>query len=257
MIIDAHMHLPSGEPDLDSKRRRLLSDIRANGVDIGIVISDSELESSIGSMDDCAELFSDCPNVFVVAGISPYISYGKQLEKLKKYLTRGFFVGIKLYCGHEPIYIDCGDLKPIFGLAAEYDIPVLFHSGWDNAQYAAPERVKAAAAANPDVRLICYHCYYPKLAECFETLKSCSYTLICRPSPTSPKNAHRSRQCWSDIFTKCPNALFSVRITAAATNGGISALSSRWISRRIVCKVFYTETPRGYIRSPHNKRLCR
>lgn len=59
MIIDAHMHLPSGEPDLDSKRRRLLSDIRANGVDIGIVISDSELESSIGSMDDCAELFSD------------------------------------------------------------------------------------------------------------------------------------------------------------------------------------------------------
>ena len=149
MIIDAHMHLPSGEPDFDSKRRRLLSDIRANGVDIGIVISDSELESSIGSMDDCAELFSDCPNVFVVAGISPYISY-------------------------EPIYIDCGDLKPIFGLAAEYDIPVLFHSGWDNAQYAAPERVKAAAAANPDVRLICCHCYYPKLAECFETLKSCS-----------------------------------------------------------------------------------
>ena len=174
MIIDAHMHLPSGEPDLDSKRRRLLSDIRANGVDIGIVISDSELESLIGSMDDCAELFSDCPNVFVVAGISPYINYGKQLEKLKKYLTRGFFVGIKLYCGHEPIYIDYGDLKPIFGLAAEFDIPVLFHSGWDNAQYAAPERVKAAAAANPDVRLICCHCYYPKLAECFETLKSCS-----------------------------------------------------------------------------------
>lgn len=146
MIIDAHMHLPSCEPDLDSKRRRLLSDIRANGVDIGIVISDSELESLIGSMDDCAELFSDCPNVFVVAGISPYINYGKQLEKLKKYLTRGFFVGIKLYCGHEPIYIDYGDLKPIFGLAAEFDIPVLFHSGWDNAQYAVPERVKAAAA---------------------------------------------------------------------------------------------------------------
>lgn len=174
MIIDAHMHLPSGEPDLNSKKRRLLSDMKANGVDKGIVISDSEPNSSIGSMDDCAELFSDCPNVFAAAGISPYINYKEQLEKLRNYLARGLFVGIKLYCGHEPIYIDDGDLKPVFRIAAEFDVPVLFHSGWDNAQYAAPEKVKSAAAANPEVRFVCCHCYYPKLAECFETLKSCS-----------------------------------------------------------------------------------
>lgn len=167
------MHLPSEEPDLESKKRRLLSDMKANGVDIGIVISDSELESTIGSMDDCAELFSDCPNVLAVAGISPHINYNEQLEKLRNYLTRGLFVGIKLYCGHEPIYIDNGALKPVFRLAAEFNVPVLFHSGWDNAQYAAPERVKAAAVENPEVRFVCCHCYYPKLAECFETLKSC------------------------------------------------------------------------------------
>lgn len=174
MIIDAHMHLPSGEPDLESKKRRLLSDMKANGVDIGIVISDSELESAIGSMDDCAELFSDCPNVFAAAGISPYINYPDQLEKLRDYLTRGLFVGIKLYCGHEPIFIDDSALKPVFGLAAEFNVPVLFHSGWDNAQYAEPERVKAAANANPETRLVCCHCCYPELSECFETLKICS-----------------------------------------------------------------------------------
>lgn len=174
MIIDAHMHLPSHESDIESKKRRLLSDMKANGVDSGIVLSDSELESTIGSMDDCEELFSDCPNVFAVAGISPYINYNEQLEKLRDYLTRGLFVGIKLYCGHEPIYIDDGALKPVFGLAAEFNVPVLFHSGWDNAQYAAPERVKVAANAYPEVRLVCCHCYYPELAECFETLKSCT-----------------------------------------------------------------------------------
>ena len=173
MIIDAHMHLPSDEPDLESKKRQLLSDMKSNGVDIGIVISDSELESAIGSMDDCAELFSDCTNVYAVAGISPHINYCEQLEKLKKYLTQGLFVGIKLYCGHEPIYIDDSGLKSVFGLAADFDVPVLFHSGWDNARYAAPERVKAAAAANPEVRFVCCHCYYPKLSECFETLKNC------------------------------------------------------------------------------------
>ncbi len=171
MIIDAHMHLPSGEPDLARKKRRLLSDMRANGVDMGIVISDSELTSAIGSMDECAELFSDCPNVRAAAGISPYINYAEQLGKLKKYLSRGLFSGIKLYCGHEPVYIDDSALKPVFGLAAEYGVPVLFHSGWDNAQYAAPERVKAAAAANSEVRFVCCHCCYPKLAECFDALK--------------------------------------------------------------------------------------
>lgn len=124
MIIDAHMHLPSDEPDIESKKRRLLFDMKANCVDIGIVLSDSELESTIGSMDDCAELFSDCPNVFAVAGISPYINYNEQLEKLRDYLARGLFVGIKLYCGHEPIYIDDGALKPVFGLAAEFNVPV-------------------------------------------------------------------------------------------------------------------------------------
>ncbi len=174
MIIDAHMHLPSGEPDPESKKRRMLSDMRANGVDIGIVISDSELESAIGSMDDCAELFSDCPNVFAAAGISPYINFEKQLEKLRNYLARGLFVGIKLYCGHEPVYIDDGSLKPVFELAVEFDVPVLFHSGWDNAQYAAPERVKAAAEKNPDVRFVCCHCWYPELALCFEALKYCA-----------------------------------------------------------------------------------
>lgn len=173
MIIDAHMHLPSNEIDLYGKKKRLLSDMKANGVDMGIVISDSELESTIGSIDDCAELFSDCPNIFAVAGISPYINYNEQLEKLRNYLTRGLFVGIKLYCGHEPIYIDDSALKPVFWLAAEYNVPVLFHSGWDNAQYAAPDRVKAAAAENPEVRFVCCHCYYPNLAECFETLKNC------------------------------------------------------------------------------------
>lgn len=174
MIIDAHMHLPSDVVDFEGKKRRLLSDMKVNGVDIGIVISDSELSSGIGSMDDCAELFSDCPNVYAAAGISSYINYAEQLGKLKEYLARGLFVGIKLHCGHEPIYIDDGALYPVFALAAEFGVPVMFHSGWDNAQYAAPERVRAAANANSAVRLVCCHCYYPELAHCFETLKDCA-----------------------------------------------------------------------------------
>lgn len=173
MIIDAHMHLPVGYPDFESKKAKLLSDLESDNVDIGIVISDSELTSEIGSMDDCVELFaSNCSNVFVAAGISPHINCKEQLLKLRKYLTEGRVIAIKVYCGHEPIYIDEEALKPVFEVACEFGVPVLFHSGWDNAQFAAPDRVRNAAQTYPTLRLVCCHCFYPEIELCLETLKS-------------------------------------------------------------------------------------
>lgn len=173
MIIDAHMHLPVGYPDLESKKSKLLSDMKSDNVDIGIVISDSELTSEIGSMDDCAELFkSDCPKVFVAAGISPYINCKEQLIKLRKYLAEKRVVAVKIFCGHEPIYIDDEILKPILETACEFDVPLMFHSGWENAQYAAPDRVSKTALAYPMLRLVCCHCFYPEIELCFEVLKN-------------------------------------------------------------------------------------
>lgn len=174
MIIDAHMHLPVYCSNFEGKKRKLLSDMKTDNVDIGIVISDSELTSEIGSMDDCVELFaSNCSNVFVAAGISPYINFKEQLSKLRKYLTAGQVIAIKIYCGHEPIYIDSDNLKPVFDIAAEFCVPLMFHSGWDNAQFAEPDRVKNAALAYPSVRLVCCHCFYPEIELCFDTLKEC------------------------------------------------------------------------------------
>lgn len=172
MIIDAHMHLPVGYPDFESKKAKLLSDMKSDDVDIGIVISDSELTSEIGSMDDCVELFaSNCSNVFVVAGISPYINCKEQLIKLRKYLSEGRVIAVKIYCGHEPIYINDDALKPILETARDFLVPVMFHSGWDNAQFASPDRVKAVARAYPDLRFVCCHCFYPEIELCLETLK--------------------------------------------------------------------------------------
>lgn len=172
MIIDAHMHLPVGYPDLESKRSALLSDMKSDNIDMGIIISDSELTSEIGSMDECVKLFgADSPNVFVAAGISPYINCKEQLMKLRKNLAEKRVVAVKIFCGHEPIYIDDEILMPIFDIACEFDVPVMLHSGWDNAQYAAPDRVRTAALAYPTMRFVCCHCFYPKLELCFETLK--------------------------------------------------------------------------------------
>ena len=59
MIIDAHVHLPVGaaSDSLQQKKDKLLQEMKRNQVDKCIVISDSYLETTIGSMDECVELF--------------------------------------------------------------------------------------------------------------------------------------------------------------------------------------------------------
>lgn len=164
------MHLPTNFPTIEEKKKALLAEMERNGVSKGVVISDSEIESSIGSLRECAELFADTDNIFVVGGISPYFEYEKQLALLEKYISEKKVSGIKIYCGHENIYLDDENLRPVYRIAEEYGVPVLFHSGWDNPQYSSPEAIKRAAVSYPNVKFVCCHCCYPKLEECFERL---------------------------------------------------------------------------------------
>ena len=172
MIIDAHMHLTVESDGMENKKAALLRSMEADGADKGIIIADSTLESTIGSNEQCIELFEDDDRIRVVAGISPFIEYESRLALLDGWLRDKKAVGVKIFCGHEPVHIDSPSLEPVYAMAAEYGVPVLFHSGWDNPQYAAPEYVLGAAAAHPDVTLICCHCFYPEIEYCFDTLKS-------------------------------------------------------------------------------------
>lgn len=169
-IFDFHMHLPTGFPTIEEKKKALLAEMKRNGVSKGVVISDSAIESEIGSLRECAEIFSDTDNIFVVGGISPFFDYEGQLVLLEKFISEKKVSGIKIYCGHEPIYLDDEKLRSVYRIAEEYGVPVLFHSGWDNPQYSSPEVIKGAAALYPKIKFVCCHCCYPKLAECFEKL---------------------------------------------------------------------------------------
>lgn len=169
-IFDFHMHLPTGFPTFEEKKAALLAEMKRNGVSGGVVISDSAIESEIGSLRECTELFADTDSIFVVGGISPYFEYEKQLALLEKYIADKKVSGIKIYCCHETIYLDDERLRPVYRIAEEYGVPVLFHSGWDNPQYSSTEMISRAAVLYPNVKFVCCHCCYPKLAECFETL---------------------------------------------------------------------------------------
>lgn len=173
MVIDSHLHLPVDYSDFTSKKEALINELSRNGVDKGIIIADSELESTIGSVNDCAELFKGSDMIKVIAGISPFISYNQQLALCRELFMNGDIIGLKLYTGHENFYCTDDILGPVYDLAAEFDVPVLFHTGWDNSQYSAPEKMKELAQRRPKNRFVFCHCFYPNLEHCFATLGEC------------------------------------------------------------------------------------
>ena len=170
MIIDSHMHLPVNYSNFPLKKKALLHKMRKNGVDRGIIIADSELESVIGSVRDCMELFNGDSVIKVVAGISPFISFDNQLNYCRGLLRNGDIIGLKLYTGHESFFCNDIVLFPVYDLAAEFNVPVLFHTGWDKPQYAAPERIRELAKRRNDNVFVYCHCFYPEIDRCFEVL---------------------------------------------------------------------------------------
>ena len=172
MMIDAHVHLPVGDGDISlwQKKERLLREMKANQISQCIIISDSSLESDIGSMDECVELFKETDHVHVVGGISPFFEFQSQLIKLKRYLDEKLIVGIKLFTGHEAFYLTDKKLKEVYELAIQYNVPVLFHSGWDNSQYSDAVLVAEIARKYPKLKLVCCHCFYPEIEKCLSLI---------------------------------------------------------------------------------------
>lgn len=52
----------------------------------------------------------------------------------------------------------------------QYNVPVLFHSGWDNCEYADVSLVAEVARRYPDLKLVCCHCFYPKIEKCMQLI---------------------------------------------------------------------------------------
>ena len=167
---DAHLHLPCYDNlfTFEDKKNRLLQDIKSAGVAGGIVIADSELTSSIGTTEECVDLFSDCENIFVVGGISPLIDYENRLQVLERLLVERKIVGLKLYPGHEPYFMDDERLAFTFDLCMKFDVPLLVHTGWDNSQYNHPKYFASIAEKNPAMRIVMCHLWWPDIDVCYE-----------------------------------------------------------------------------------------
>lgn len=169
MRIDAHVHLPVNNTCtmFAEKKDYLLRAMEQYQLERCIVISDSCSDSPIGSMEECVSLFAkESSRVSVVGGISPLVESAAQLAKMELYLEQKSLIGIKLFPGHEAFYLTDQRLEPIYRLALQYHVPVLFHSGGAYNPYSSVNEVKAVLDRYPEMKLVCCHCFYPNLALC-------------------------------------------------------------------------------------------
>jgi len=170
MMFDAHLHLPCFDEHaaLDVKKQRLLRDLAAAGVGGGIVISDSEASSPIGTPEECAALFADTNNIFVMAGISPLIDCAARMRAVTLLLRERKAIALKLFPGHEAYYLNDNRLAPVFALCEKYDVPLAVHSGWDNPQYNRPHYFAQIAREHPALRIVICHLCWPNIDQCFD-----------------------------------------------------------------------------------------
>ncbi len=78
-----------------------------------------------------------------------------------------------LFCGHEKFYLNDNRLISIYQMAGRYHVPILFHSGWGNAEYAEPDIVRDVSKQYPNIKFICCHANYPEVTECVRQLRDC------------------------------------------------------------------------------------
>lgn len=208
MSIDAHVHLPTA-PELDTRqkqKRRLLAEMRENGVEKCLLIADSWQQSDIGNNQECLALFADTPEVSVAAGVSPLVDFDRQCRALAAWLKEGRVSGIKLYPGHEDFPLTDPALERVYLLAQRYAVPVLFHSsGGRFPGRGTPEEAAAVLQRHPGLTLVCCHCFAPHVESCLPLLRYPNLYFDISSLADTPRLAEQAGRPLLELLRRAPD----------------------------------------------------
>jgi predicted TIM-barrel fold metal-dependent hydrolase len=196
-IIDAHMHF-AHFPGFDAVAREAghentvehyLAACRENGVVMSIVMGNAS-----GGAPQYGGIVPEVPDLAGPFDVTHYnqpreIAYcaGIQSEKLtlenceataretERFVRTPQCVGIKIYLGYNRVYADDPRHEPLYALAEQYDVPVVFHTGetaggWGLLKYAHPLTIDPVAERHPKVRFVMAHCGNPWVLDALEVM---------------------------------------------------------------------------------------
>jgi predicted TIM-barrel fold metal-dependent hydrolase len=179
MIIDCHTHLNNYHEErvrsITECLDHLKQDMEANGVDHALVLSSYKVNPHRPSTAQIVEATEAYDHIWVVAAVS-YLHYRERdLRELADFLKDGRVKGIKLYPGYEPFYPGDPRMRVVYDLAAEFNVPVMIHSGdtyspTGKVKYSHPLNVDEVAVDHPDVKFVICHIGNPWIRDCMEVV---------------------------------------------------------------------------------------
>lgn len=178
-IIDSHLHLPVRKHLLNHEQQKdeLLSELKKNSINVGIVIPDNVRDSSIGNLNQCLALFSDVSNIYLLGTVNILEdNLEEKLVELNNYFASNQIVGLKIFPGHDEHYPNDERLDPFLKLCIEYDKPFVIHTGENSgdskcAKYNDPKYIVELANKFPSLKIIISHLFWPKVEYCVEITK--------------------------------------------------------------------------------------
>lgn len=143
-IIDAHIHYSNIKSfhetaqeisKVDYSYEGIQKEFKENHVVLGIAMGVTETAGE-GFPDSATpspmgiDLTEEIPhNIVYCAGINPFRLDDLSLRQLKLDVQKRECVGIKIYLGYYPFYAYDEVYEPVYKIAEEFDVPVVFHTG--------------------------------------------------------------------------------------------------------------------------------
>lgn len=179
MIIDVHTHLNNYHEERVRSIAECLDNLQqemdANQVDVSLVLSSYKVTEHRPPTRDVVEATRHLENIHVVAGVSIVHYKERDLREIADFLREGLVLGLKLYPGYEPFYPHDDRCRVVYDLAAEFDVPVMIHTGdtytpKGKVRYAHPLNVDDVAVDFPHVKFVICHIGNPWIRDCMEVV---------------------------------------------------------------------------------------
>ncbi|WP_280771899.1 amidohydrolase family protein [Salipaludibacillus daqingensis] len=190
-IIDAHVHLSHihsfrhtaiNLSHVDYSYHGLKKEMRENNISLAIGMGLRELEGGGGFPCSAAStpmgldmLPISSDSVLYCAGINPYRLSRQDLYHLERELLQPKLVGIKIYLGYYPFYAFDPIYEPVYALAKDYKLPVVFHAGDTYSErgllkYSHPLTIDEVAVKHRDVSFVIAHFGDPWMLDAAEVV---------------------------------------------------------------------------------------
>jgi uncharacterized protein len=165
MLVDCHTHLNNYTKrpvPTEQNLARLLERMKRYHVDHALVLTSYLVNEDRPRAVEVCELVKDHDNVSVVEGVTFEDGRPADLAGIRDRLERGLTVGLKLYPGYLPFYPFDPVCEPLYDMAMEFDVPVMFHAGDTYARgakvkYSHPLHLDEVAVDHPDMTLVVCH----------------------------------------------------------------------------------------------------